>query len=287
MRDSILDMLSRQCSLPPFPDIITRLQKIIHDPHTGIPEISELIKMDPALSGRVLNLANSVYYNTGLQKIKALTTAINKLGLIKIKHIVYSMELTKLFDNCKALDYFQFWRHSLSVAIFTQHLSRYINTSEDVQDTAYLAGLMHDVGIMVFVCLIPEEYAEFTEMIHDREDTLEQHEKNRFNIDHQELGALFIKKWWLVDDEIVNAVRYHHFPFRGVKKELQCEQLVNIADGICNSQGFTNGLECCHGFFREGAWQEIGLSLTNVENIISDVDRSMEQTMDLLKDLKH
>lgn len=88
---------------------------------------------------------------------------------------------------------------------------------------------MHDIGIMVFCYLIPDEYIEFLRSVQDEEVPLEVREYKKFGIDHPELGAVFIKKWWQVDDHILQAVRYHHFPFVGLESDKRCEQMVHIA----------------------------------------------------------
>ncbi len=282
MREALLKLMNTKGDLPPFPDIVVNLQKQLKNPYVGINDIAEIIKLDMALSGRILKIASSAYYTTGVEDVKTLPVAINKIGMDKIKQLVLSLELTKLFTNSKVLDHFSFWRHCLAVAIVTQKLSTYTEVSEQVRDMAYLSGLMHDVGIMVFAYLIPDEYSEFLQTIGEEEETLEKQEAKRFGIDHQELGALFIKKWWEVDPEIILAVEFHHFPFKGTENEKRSIQLVNVANGICNSQGLTNGINCHSEVFKEGAWEQLGLELTDVENIVKDVTVAMDQTMELL-----
>jgi HD-like signal output (HDOD) protein len=282
MREKILELLDKTVDLPPFPTVLDKLLEILKDPKAGIGDIADLVKMDAALAGKIIFLANSAYYNSGVQEVKSLGIAISKLGLSKIKHIVYSIELTKLFIYSKVLDCYKFWRHNLAVAIVTQQLSNYTKTTEEVQDIAYLAGLMHDVGIMVFSYLIPGQYAEFTEKLHEKEKPIEKQEESRFGIDHQELGALFLGRLWHADEEIVNAVRNHHRPFHGLKQIQQCQQLLNVANGICNCQGFSNGIICYHEIFNEGAWEKLELSLSDVENILRDVNNSVDQATKLL-----
>ncbi len=283
MREMILDLLSKKGDLPPFPEVLRKLQEMINDPNSSIAKIEKVIELDPVLSGSILKLSNSAFYGLGRQKVEKLSLAINKLGLKTIKQIAFSLKLTGLFNKKNVLNYLTFWRHSLSVAISSQHLSRYTNIPKQLLDIAYLSGLMHDVGIMVFSYLIPEKYESFLHTLEEKEEPIQIREKEHFGIDHQELGALFIEKWWKVNPKIIHTVRYHHFPFQGTEEEQQCAQLINVADGLCNNSGFSNGIDCFHEVFKEGAWENLGLSLSDAESIIEDVRNAVDQAVELLK----
>ncbi|MBF0224387.1 MAG: HDOD domain-containing protein [Desulfobacterales bacterium] len=282
MKQNIFALIEKKGNLPPFPDILLKLQQKIGDINTSITDIAKIIELDVSLAGNILKLANSAFYSIGSQEVKTLPIAINKLGLSKIKQLVYSLKLTSLFSKSKVIDFYQFWQHCLSVAMFTQALASYVKAPREIQDISYLAGLMHDVGIIVFVYLIPSEYSDFLEKAGEKEITLEKQESEYFGCDHQEVGAAFIEKWWLSDTQIINAVRYHHFPFYGTNAEKKCSQIVHIANGICNSQGYTNGINCFHEVFKDGAWEDLGLSLSDVESILQDVNIAISQSSELL-----
>ncbi len=282
MRDRILEMLGEHGDLPPLPDIVFKLQKMIRDPRTNAKTIAGLIEMDPVLAGRILKLSNSVYYSRATTPVTSLPVAITKIGFNMLIKLVYSLKVTKAFSDSTLIDNDAFWRHCLAAAIFTQSLSRRIRAHVEEQDIAYLAGLMHDIGIIVFGYLIPEEYGSFIEGIADEEKPLEVMEKETFGIDHAELGAMFVETWWDVDQRISISIRQHHFPFLGEGGERQCEQMVHIANGVCNNVGITNGIECYHEVFKEGAWEELGLSLEDVDEILNEVNDALDQARELM-----
>ncbi|MCD6308600.1 MAG: HDOD domain-containing protein [Candidatus Latescibacteria bacterium] len=282
MREKILELLGESGDLPPLPDVVFKLQKMIRDPRANARSIAGIIEMDPVLAGRIIKLSNSVFYSRSTTPIKTLPVAITKIGFNMLIKLVYSLKITKLFAKGSLLDNEAFWRHSLAVAVFTQSLSRRVKTSREEQDMAYLAGLMHDIGIIVFGHIIPGEYGEFLSKIYEEEKPLEVSEKEKFGIDHAVLGGKFIDKWWEVDPHISIAVRQHHFPFLGVAADRRCEQMVNVANGVCNNVGITNGIQCYHDVFMEGAWEELGLSLADVEGILSDVNTALDQARELM-----
>lgn len=281
IRHRLIELLEQKNELPAFPEILLKLQEIINNPQTGIRDISKLIEMDASLSGNILKLANSAFYS-GLQPVESVTAALSKLGLERIKQFIFSIELSRLFKKERIVNYFRFWKHSLSVALFTQSLGNYTGASGQTREIAYFAGLMHDIGIMVFAFLIPKTYSSFLRTAYQSDESLEIQEKRVFGVSHQEIGAMFIERWWKINIRIINAVKYHHSPFESAEEDRLCAQLVNVANGVCNSQGFTHGLSSCYDGFKEGAWDGLGLSLSKVHIILEDVNRSMNESLELL-----
>ena len=212
-----------------------------------------------------------------------MTIAITRLGHRMIRELVYSLEVTKLFRKDSIIDHQKFWRHSLAVAVFTQAMSRMIKCSVEEQELAYLAGLMHDIGVMVFAFLLPKEYEEFVKSASDKEISLYRQEAEYFAIDHAELGARFTTKWWNINESVIETIRTHHFPVTDNQKQLKLAQLVDIANCICNNQGITNGIDVYSEPFSEGAWIGLGLDIDMVGDILEEVTKRIEKAELLLK----
>ncbi len=282
MRDSILERLNERPDLPPLPEIVLKIQSLIRNPKANAKSIAKLIEVDPALAGRILKLSNSAFYSRSTTPITSLPVAITKIGFTMLVKLVYSLKMSTLFTDSKLVSSTAFWKHNVAVAIFTQSLAKRTNISAQDQEIAYLAGLMHDIGIMVFAYLIPDEYGEFLHSVDTVEKALEIQELEHFGIDHAELGGRFIEQWWEVDERISLAVRSHHAPFNESAGERQCSDLVNVANGICNNFSITNGIKGYRDVFKEGAWDELGLSLADIDSIFEDVNKSVEQTNELI-----
>lgn len=282
MRDRILREIEDNADLPALPEIVLRLQAVLRDPDARVPIVAEIIELDPVLAGKVLRLSNSTFYNRSARRITSLPLAVTRLGFKVISHLVYSLKLTGLFGECTSINARDFWRHSLAVAVFTQALSVRGQAHSEAQDIAYLSGLMHDIGIAVFANVIPEEYSRF---MHDScaiEKPLHVQEMERFGIDHQEVGAHFIARRWSIDERVTAGVRAHHHPFHDDPEIRKGVQLVNIANGICNNQGITNGVPCYTEIFRDTAWDELGFSLSDVDRILEDVNQSLTQAEEIM-----
>ncbi len=282
MRERILALLDKGVELPAFPEVLLRLQKTMRDPDTSVAEIATIIELDPVLAGRVLRISNSVHYNRSSRQITSLPLAITRMGMRVLFRLVYSLRLVDMFSDCRKIDSRSFWRHSLAVALFTQFLGKRVLSDPGEEDVAYLSGLMHDVGIAVFAYLIPEEYGSFLDSAKEREQPLEVLEREEFGIDHPELGFQFIRTRWNVDEQVAFGVRFHHEPFYGSEDERRCEQLVNIANGICNNQGITNGIICYTELFNDSAWDNLRLSIADAEQMMTETREALAQAEEIM-----
>ena len=283
MKAQLLEMLETKGKLPVLPDILVKLQNLLGDPDAWVVDVVRLIELEPTLAGNILSIANSAYYTTGHQKITTLLMAVNKLGLDKIKQVVFSLEIIKLFEKTKLLDMTQFWKHSLAVANLSQMMAVYTNRLLSHLGTVYLSGLMHDVGIIVFCYIIPDDYADFLADAEKKQNRFETLEKNRFGIDHQEIGAHFIEKWWKVDPLIAEAVRNHHTHCSGTTPEEQCRQLTYMANRICIAHGQANGINCLSEPFKPQEMEPLGLSPDDVGKMKNDVKTAIAQSASLLE----
>ncbi|MCP4728098.1 MAG: hypothetical protein GY863_23870, partial [bacterium] len=108
-------------------------------------------------------------------------------------------------------------------------------------------------------------------------------EINTFGIDHSELGGMFISKWWDLDDRISQAIKYHHFPYPEEKMLSEYVKVINVANGIVTSYGISNGVEGVTDIFHEGAWDDLGLSLEEVDEFLEEAKRSVEQASEFIK----
>ncbi len=281
MRKEILNRLEDKNALPPLPDILIRLDEMLSDPGITISDLAKLIEMEPVMAGRLMKWANGALYG-GREEVRTLNLAIARLGLYLVRDLVYSMALPRLFIGSKVINHRQFWKHSLAVAFLAKALSRKIGASEEEQDLAYISGLMHDLGLLVFATLIPEEYAQFLNDTLQAQKNLETQEETELGIAHPELGAIFIAKWWNMPFPVALAVKQHHLPFNQGQPLPQGSLLVSVANLICNSQKILNGVECFKDGFSEDAWFKLGLPLDDVPGIIQEVETALMEAEDLL-----
>jgi HD-like signal output (HDOD) protein len=282
MRSSILAMVEEKGNIPPLPDILVRLESKIEDPKSNISDISILIETEPILAGRMIQLSNSVFFNRSGNKVENLSQAIIRLGLKMILDLAYTLEVPKLFMKGKGLKQNKFWEHSLAVAILSRILSQRLEGLRIEQDMCYLSGLMHDIGIMVFNYLIPEEYAKFLKQIGGTESSLHDLEAQKFGISHPELGSLFIQKWWPVPEEVVTSVGMHYLTMSNQGKKYPILLTVIIANAIANAYDMGNGISHSEEPINYNFLAQQGVSREALEDIVEETRESLYLAKEVL-----
>ncbi|MZH45648.1 MAG: HDOD domain-containing protein [Nitrospinae bacterium] len=242
MREKLIDLIEGKGDLPPLPEILMNLERKINDPECDILEVSGIIESEPVLSGRLITLANSVLFGGGREDVEDMNDAVMRLGVKMVLDMAYTVKLPGLFNKSKSFNQFDFWTHSLGVAYLTRSLAHMVKVSHEEIEFAYLCGLMHDVGIVVFDHLIPEKYNQFLEQIESSKLTLAENEEGTFGITHAELGARFIEKWWPVSPGLVEGIRIHHDKPDSNANVKNVANLLTTANLLANQNGFANGI---------------------------------------------
>jgi HD-like signal output (HDOD) protein len=242
MREKILSSLQQNGDLPPLPKVLLELQKLINDPDCNVDDIHRLIKADMVLTGKLVTLSNNVYFAGGREKADGIEEAIVRLGIKMVLDLCYSVEVPKAFKKIKSFDQNQFWKHSLAVGYLSRMLANKLFDDSDSLDASFLCGLMHDVGILVFDYLAPEEFDEFLHAkdISNSSQSVEALEKVTFGIDHQELGAMFLEKWWELPPLIIGAVTSHHKDYVEEDKNITLPEILSAANRLANEHGISH-----------------------------------------------
>ena len=160
MSDELISLIETKRDLPPIPEVLINLEKRVNDPDWDIIEIYTIIETEPVLSGRLIQLSNSVLFEGGREKFVDVQGSIIRLGIKMVLDLAYTVLLIGVFKKTKDFNQFNFWTHSLSVVYLTRSLAHIVKISYDKIEFAYMCWLMHDVGILVFDHLIPDQYTE-------------------------------------------------------------------------------------------------------------------------------
>jgi len=152
--------------LPPFPDTAMRVQRAIAEPDTCIDRLTAIVMSEPALTARLMRMANSAMLRRGPMEITDVKDAIVRIGLRMVQNVAVAFAARQAFPTpgqgpvAKELHKVRF--HSLQVASFAYLLGRRIKHGVNA-DEAMLAGLLHGVGkyyIFMRVADFPELFGE-------------------------------------------------------------------------------------------------------------------------------
>jgi len=206
-------------NLPTPPVVYTRINEAITDPNTSAYQIASIISEDPAMSAKILRLSNSAFYGCS-REITSIKQATITVGLEAIRSIILSTSVFNAFNSQPHLAQFQedFWRHSLATATACRVLTWKLS-SEWIRnvDRAFSVGLLHDIGKLVMVTYMPQEWEKILPVLTKGESPAFIIERDILGYTHAEVGAALAKRWNL-PEFIQDALAFHHFPHSSPKE---------------------------------------------------------------------
>jgi HD-like signal output (HDOD) protein len=205
--DKILKELKRGYNLPSLSPVALRLVELASDDDCSAKDLASLIEKDPSLAVRLLKLANSAFFQSR-QPVTTLEQALIKVGFHRLRIMGLSLSLRDTFPMGKVgpMNYERFWKLSLYRALLAKSLaqrSRKCNPEE-----AFVAGLILEIGLLVFYdLLISEKEGVLPEDMDDFEELISW-ENEQFNINHRNIGEEVLR-FWKFPDTILESQRLH------------------------------------------------------------------------------
>lgn len=204
-RDGVQEKILRTRELPTLPAVLVRIIDAAADPDSSALELSQLVASDQSISATVLRLVNSPYYGF-YRKIESMTQAIVMLGFFEVRNIALMVSAFKKTSTPSAhYDRTQLWRHSLAAAMAAERCARAAHLPVT---GCFEAGLLHDIGKVVFDILYPKEFREAAQIAHEQQLRVALMETSTFGMDHAEAGAILGEQWNL-PPSVVEAIRFH------------------------------------------------------------------------------
>lgn len=206
MKPEIEKRLEQAHNLPTIPGVAQRIVELGQQAEVDIAEVSEVLSRDPALSAKILRAANSAIF-AHRRKASSLREAVMALGLEATLTLALGFTLVRSLESGPGrLDYRAFWRRALVSGAAAQCIaeqSGYLNSEE-----VLLAGMLQDIGMLVFDALMPRAYGSLAVQAEDHE-ALRLAEQRILDVDHAELGGWLILRWNLPDYLYYAAVGSH------------------------------------------------------------------------------
>ena len=271
MREALLAEIEKKGNIPPLPATIQRPKEMINDPHSGINEVAQVIQTDPVLSGRLIQLANSVYFSGRGFAVTSLPRAIGRLGLKMALDITYSVELPKVFSKVSIINQEEFWKYSTALAVASSSITKIFEGNRDDISHAYLSGLMYNIGVLLFVHYIPEEYEKCIEEVNEEGLPRTDVEQEIFNIDSFELGSAFVERWWPVAPEVLQLIRV-----RPVRLQPRLSHATAIAEQVLEGLTIPNGVSPPNATENLSFLYRLGFTEENILELKQEIFNSMK-----------
>lgn len=239
--DILTQRIKKVANLPAMPSILSRLCEMLSrkTDQIDVDKIVEQISYDKSLAAQCLRLANSALFRQR-GDVANVREAVYALGLWRIRDLAFSCSLPMMFANLKGMLAKEvFWRHALGTASVAQGLAHELR-AKGVEET-YLAGLLHDIGILVNGVLFAEEFGDILEEALQKKLPLEEVEQSVLGFTHAESGRILAELWRL-PLELSEVIEYHCRP-QDQKTASDVTVLVHAADLACQKLGMGYGYE--------------------------------------------
>ncbi|MGA7374734.1 MAG: HDOD domain-containing protein [Candidatus Sulfotelmatobacter sp.] len=235
----LLQRLEGLHQIPTIPAVLAPLLHYLQQPmeKLDVQKVTDLISQDKSLAAQCLQMANSPLFGRS-QNVQSLRAAVVSLGFHHVSDIAMSCGVLSLLPTgVNSLDPVVFWEHSLGCALVSRHIARKINFSDPGK--AYLAGLLHDLGIIVNLWVLPREFRTAWEMGRAEGIPLHEAEQKAMGFTHCESGRLLAERWQLAP-ELIEVVSCHHSPEKSTD-HAGLVALVQLADLLCRMRGLNYG----------------------------------------------
>ena len=215
-----------EVDLPSMPEVALKINKAIQDETLDIQKIADIIQIDPMISARAVQVANSAMY-AGSQSVQTIKRAVQRIGLRAMRAIVMSVTIRNLYNPHSPLIKKRmktYYHHSLRVGVLSRAIAKKVKGFDPEQ--AFLAGLIHDIGI-VPILIRADDHNE----LKDNADLLETLIKDL----KISVGAMLLKQWNF-EAELITVVEDAENWERKISQADYCD-VVQVAQLHCEMIG--------------------------------------------------
>jgi len=277
-RRDLETLLDEIVTLPSLPATIDRVNKMMENPQIPLTAVGQVISTDPAIAIKTLRLVNSAYYALR-EKVTSVELAVVMLGTKVVRNLVMT---ATVFDTMKggAESYI---RHSISCGILLEILTR--NHSQKfpiAADEAFIFGLLHDVGKVIFTQYLPVECNEVCANVAKSKRPMFLAEREIIGVDHAAIGSRLAQRWKL-PEPLVQAIAGHHeldLCLDDGARSL-CANLA-VADYICHVCGISD-IEGNTPEVDEETWRVSGLKGSDIPKIMGEFFEALSKVDELTK----
>jgi putative nucleotidyltransferase with HDIG domain len=213
------------------PDVCIKIFELMEDDAASAPALGEIISRDTSLTARLLRIVNSPFYGFN-RRIDTVSRAVTVIGTSELYNLVVAVTAVTSFSRIPnfIVNIDTFWRHGICVGIIARALAKRCKILHP--ERLFVAGMLHDVGSLLFFQHAPELTRELLVSSQGNESQLARGEMQALGFNHAQLGAMLLDTWQL-PQELTDAIRWHHEPASARSSRLETAVL-HIADAVAN-----------------------------------------------------
>lgn len=223
-------------TLPSLPSVVTQVLQLANDKDAGAKDFEEIISTDQALTAKVLKLVNSPFF--GLRReVTSIPQAIVVMGMKSLRSVVLAAKTSRLLDRQLVpygLGESGLWKHSMSCATLASRLVRRIGADQSAQESAFVGGLLHDVGKVILAPHVAQSQGDFDRHRAANGGDVVAAERAVIGLSHADAGGRMGRRWDL-PQALIDVIAGHHDG--NVEEEDAGITVVRIANDLCNQIG--------------------------------------------------
>ncbi|MCP5104266.1 MAG: HDOD domain-containing protein [bacterium] len=191
-----------------MPSLTMEVLEMLNASHFDTKAIKEKIQLDPAMAAFILKFCNSPFLGIKVPIVN-LRYALDIIGPTTSKSILMSYLLRNLSDKSAKLTFAGYlWEHSIQVALIARELTAHLNLKQ-MEEEAYLAGLLHDIGKLAIYLFDPENYENLMLEVDMKRQAILPLETGFYGFSHTEAGNYLLNRWGL-PQMLKDSARCHH-----------------------------------------------------------------------------
>jgi HD-like signal output (HDOD) protein len=225
-------------SLPSLPLVYQKLRRLLHSEDATVREVGALIGEDPPMTAKLLQVVNSAFFSVG-RRITNPEEAASLVGMDVLKGLALVNGIFRQFEsndsNPQVAWLERLWRHSLRVGYIAREVAKAEHAAPSTIDDAMTAGLLHDIGVLLFAFQMPEAWDRVQALVQSEGMPHWEAEARIAGVPHNLLGAYLLGLWGL-PQAVVEAVACNRHPGSTPVMEFTPLTAVHVANAMVNGE---------------------------------------------------
>jgi putative nucleotidyltransferase with HDIG domain len=226
----IQNLLPHLRRLPVMPELHHKLIEELKSPDCCIEVVGQLVAQDPVMTAKFLQVVNSAFFGLPCE-ITTPGEAVMFLGTERARSLILLADVFSQFDKsrCFAFDPAELWHHSIEVGSFARTIALIETRDGQLAETAFTAGLLHDIGKLFLAGNVPDYYGTLLEQHASGTSSRVEAELEMVGATHAELGACILGTWGF-PLALLEAIAWHHAPMLSEDTQFSLVTAVHVAN---------------------------------------------------------
>ncbi len=231
------ELINKAGDMKALPVVARKALDTLNKDGCTVDDLTGIIEKDQAIAARILKISNSALYGLR-QEVTSLQYAMMVLGFKTIKSLVLAATTRSLYKKFGITEQMM-WDHSVGSGIAAKMIAK--GMGGEIEDIAFVGGLMHDMGKVIMNNETPDVFTEvMMDIYNDNVESITA-ENNAYGFNHTEIGEGVSKKWKF-SPILIDILGNHHLntcKLEEIGDDLKAKSIacVNLADNICKSLG--------------------------------------------------